>query len=115
VDVNELMQQTRDSLTVTRLFSEPDERNGITVIPVALVRGGGGGGGGGEGAGPDGVGTGPVRAADSRLRPSRLACTSSTGNRVSHRPAVDVNRIILGGQIVGIVALLVARSILRHR
>jgi hypothetical protein len=37
VDVNELMQQTRDSLTVTRLFGEPYERNGVTVIPVAVV------------------------------------------------------------------------------
>ena len=51
MDVNELMQQTRDSLTVTRLFGEPYERNGVTVIPVAIVRGGGGGGRG-EGAGP---------------------------------------------------------------
>jgi hypothetical protein len=37
------------------------------------------------------------------------------GNCVSWRPAVDVNRIILGGQIVLIVGLLVLRSVLRHR
>jgi hypothetical protein len=31
------------------------------------------------------------------------------------QPAIDMNRVILGGQIVGIVALLVLRSILRKR
>ena len=55
MDVNELMQQTRDTLTVSRLFGEPYERNGTTVIPVAAVRGGGGGGHG-EGPGPEGSG-----------------------------------------------------------
>jgi hypothetical protein len=37
------------------------------------------------------------------------------GNTVSWRPAVDLNRIVIGGQIVVIVALLVLRSVLRHR
>ena len=114
MDVNELMQQTRDSLTVTRLFGEPYERNGITIIPVAVVRGGGGGGGG-EGAGPDGVGTGSGSGGGFALAAKPAGVYVVDGNRVSFRPAVDVNRIILGGQIVGIVALLVARSILRHR
>jgi uncharacterized spore protein YtfJ len=114
MDVNELMQQTRDSLTVTRLFGEPYERNGITVIPVAVVRGGGGGGGG-EGAGPDGVGTGSGSGGGFALAAKPAGVYVVDGNRVSFRPAVDVNRIILGGQIVGIVALLVVRSILRHR
>jgi uncharacterized spore protein YtfJ len=114
VDVNELMQQTRDSLTVTRLFGEPYERNGITVIPVAVVRGGGGGGGG-EGASPDGVGTGSGSGGGFALAAKPAGVYVVDGNRVSFRPAVDINRIILGGQIVGIVALLVLRSILRHR
>ena len=114
MDVNELMQQTRDSLTVTRLFGEPYERNGITVIPVAVVRGGGGGGGG-EGAGPDGVGTGSGSGGGFALAAKPAGVYVVDDNRVSFRPAVDVNRIILGGQIVGIVALLVVRSILRHR
>jgi hypothetical protein len=33
---------------------------------------------------------------------------------VSWQPAVDVTRIVLQGQVVAIVALLVARSLLRH-
>jgi len=37
------------------------------------------------------------------------------GGKVSWEPAVDPNRIVLGMQIVAIVALLVLRSILRKR
>jgi hypothetical protein len=36
------------------------------------------------------------------------------GNAV-WQPAIDVNRIVLGTQVVAIVALLVLRSILRRR
>ena len=114
MDVNELMQQTRDSLTVARLFGEPHERNGITVIPVAVVRGGGGGGRG-EGAGPQGVGTGSGSGGGFALAAKPVGVYVVDGNGVSFRPAIDVNRIVLGGQIVAIVALLVVRSILRRR
>ena len=31
------------------------------------------------------------------------------------RPALDVNRVILGGQVVAVVALLTFRSVLRRR
>jgi hypothetical protein len=34
---------------------------------------------------------------------------------MSWRPAVDVNRIILGGQVVLVVALLTVRAIVRTR
>lgn len=36
------------------------------------------------------------------------------GKRVSRQPAVDVNRVVLGGQVVVIVAMLVLRSVLPH-
>lgn len=37
------------------------------------------------------------------------------GDEVTWRPAVDVNRVVLGGQVVAVIALLVIRSILRSR
>jgi hypothetical protein len=37
------------------------------------------------------------------------------GEDVSWRPAVDVSRIAIGGQVVAIVALLTVRSIVRTR
>jgi uncharacterized spore protein YtfJ len=114
MDVNQLMQQTRDALTVSRVFGEPHELDGVTVIPVAVVRGGGGGGKG-EGAGPDGVGTGSGSGGGFGLAGKPAGAYVIEGNRVRWRPAVDVNRIVFGGQVVLIVALLVLRSILRHR
>ena len=114
MDVNQLMQQTRDSLSVSRLFGEPHEHNGVTVIPVAVVRGGGGGGQG-EGSGPEGVGSGSGSGGGFGLAGKPAGVYVVEGNGVRWRPAVDVNRVILGGQVVMVVALLVLRSILRHR
>ncbi len=114
MDVNELMKQTRDALTVTRLFGEPVERNGVTVIPVAAVRGGGGGGHG-EGPRPDGVGTGSGSGGGFGIVAKPAGVYVIEGNAVRWRPAVDVNRIALGAQVVMTVALLVLRSLLRRR
>jgi hypothetical protein len=36
-------------------------------------------------------------------------------DNVRWQPAIDVNRVVLGGQIVAIIGLLVLRSFLRHR
>ncbi|MFD0521998.1 hypothetical protein [Paractinoplanes durhamensis] len=38
-----------------------------------------------------------------------------TGGKVVWRPAIDVNRVVLGGQLVAITALLVARALVRAR
>ena len=56
MDINGLMQQTRDTLAVSRLFGEAYERNGTVLVPVAAVRGGGSGGHG-ERGGPDDSGS----------------------------------------------------------
>jgi len=114
MNVNELMQQTRDTLTVSRLFGEPYERNGTVVVPVAAVRGGGGGGQG-EGGGPEGSGSGSGSGGGFGLAAKPAGVYVIDGSGVSWRPAVDVNRIVVGGQIVAVVALLVLRSILRAR
>jgi uncharacterized spore protein YtfJ len=114
MDVNQVIQQARDTLTVNRLFGEPHERNGVTVIPVAVVRGGAGGGQG-EGSGPEGVGTGSGAGGGFGVAGRPAGVYVIEGSNVSWRPAIDVNRIVLGGQIVVIAALLVLRSILRHR
>jgi uncharacterized spore protein YtfJ len=114
MDVNQLMQQTRDTLTVSRLFGEPHERNGVTVIPVAVVRGGGGGGQG-EGSGPEGVGSGSGSGGGFGLAGKPAGVYVVQGDGVRWRPAVDVNRIVLGAQVVMVVALLVLRSVLRRR
>jgi hypothetical protein len=40
---------------------------------------------------------------------------SSREGELSWRPAVDVNRIVLGGQVVAIIALLTVRAIVKAR
>ncbi|MBX6341484.1 MAG: sporulation protein, partial [Thermomicrobiaceae bacterium] len=55
MDVQELLSQVRDTMTVRRVFGEPYEKDGVTVIPVARVAGGGGGG---TGEGEQGKGSG---------------------------------------------------------
>jgi uncharacterized spore protein YtfJ len=110
MDVQEVIAQTRDALTVKRVFGEPYEKDGVTVIPAAKVRGGAGGGGG---EGPQGEGKGSGSGFGLDARP--VGAFVIHGDQMTWRPAVDVNRIILGGQIVAIVALLTIRTIVKVR
>jgi uncharacterized spore protein YtfJ len=110
MDPNELMQQTRDALTVKRVFGEPYERNGLTIIPVAALKGGGGGGSGEGGAG-ESKGGGSGGGFGLTARPAGVYIIEN--NKVRWQPAVDANRVIAGAQIVAIVALLVLGR--RHR
>jgi uncharacterized spore protein YtfJ len=110
VDVMQTIEQARDSLTVKRVFGDPIEKNGVTVIPAARVQGGAGGGGG---EGPQGQGKGSGSGFGVNARP--VGALVIRGDEVVWRPTVDVNRVIIGGQIVALVALLVARSIAKAR
>jgi uncharacterized spore protein YtfJ len=114
MDPNELMQQARDALTVKRVFGEPYERGDVTVIPAASLRGGAGGGGG-EGGTPDGGGSGSGSGGGFGLIARPAGVYVIEGHQVRWQPAVDVNRIILGGQIVAIVLVLVVGGVLRRR
>lgn len=125
MDVSELLSRATDSVTVGRVFGEPVERDGVTVIPVARVRGGAGGGegtdsGGGapgsEGSdsqGPGSGGSGSGGGVGFTASPAGVFVIS--GNQVTWRPAVDVNRIVLGGQIVGLALVLTLHAALRRR
>jgi uncharacterized spore protein YtfJ len=46
MDVHEVLNHAREAMTVKRVFGDPYEKDGVTVIPVANVMGGAGGGGG---------------------------------------------------------------------
>ena len=109
MDVQQLLSTARDALTVQRVFGEPYERDGTTVIPVARVQGGGGGGQGEAPEGDGGSGGGFGRSA----RPAGVYVI--TRDKVRWQPAVDVNRVALGAQVVAIVVALTVRSIVRSR
>jgi uncharacterized spore protein YtfJ len=110
MNVQEVLGQARDALTVKRVFGEPYEKDSVTVIPVAKVQGGGGGG---DGEGPDGTGKGSGSGFGLMARP--VGVFVIRGDELTWRPAVDVNRIAIGGQIVAIVALLTIRAIFKAR
>jgi uncharacterized spore protein YtfJ len=103
--------RTMESSTSRQVFSDPITSGDITVIPAAKVRGGGGGGGGGSHLGKDKGSGGDGSGAGVSLSARPVGAFVVRGSNVAWRPAVDVNRIVLGGQIVAIVGLLVARAI----
>jgi uncharacterized spore protein YtfJ len=103
MDVQAVITQARDALTVDRVFGQPYEKNGVTLFPVASVRGGGGGGGG-----PTGGGGGGIQA-----RPAGAFVIQ--GESVRWQPAIDVNRIIIGCQIVALAAFVMIRSVEKAR
>ncbi len=88
MNMSDVLTTARDAVTVKRVFGEPYEKDGLTVIPAAAVRGGAGGGTGHDEKGQEGEGGGfgvqgrPVGAYVIR------------DGQVSWRPAVDPNRII---------------------
>lgn len=100
----EAIEQARDVLTVRRVYGDPYQEEGVTLIPAANVMGGGGGGGDAQGGGGGGFGV--------RARPAG-AWVIKDGD-VQWRPAIDLNRTILVGQIVAIVALLTVRSVVKN-
>jgi uncharacterized spore protein YtfJ len=46
MEVRDVVGQARDALTVKRVFGEPYEKDGVTIIPAARVQGGAGTGSG---------------------------------------------------------------------
>lgn len=113
-DIDKLLQGARDAITVRRVYGEPYEKDGVTLIPAAAVRGGGGGGEG-EGEGPEGEGAGSGSGAGFGMTARPVGAFQIKGDEVSWVPAADTTRVIILAEIALIVALLVFRSIRRAR
>ncbi len=109
MQVEELLSGARDVVSVKRVYGDPYEKNGLTVIPAATVRGGGGGGMGDNEAGESGGGGGFGLVA----RPSGAWIVED--GEVTWKPAIDVNRIVLGGQIIAMTVIIVTGRILLAR
>jgi hypothetical protein len=108
MELRELISGVRDAASVKRVYGDPYEKNGLTVIPAATIRGGGGGDAlaeGEEGESGRRGGFGMV------ARPSGAWIVED--GRATWKPAIDVNRVILGGQVVALTAIIVAGGIVR--
>jgi uncharacterized spore protein YtfJ len=108
MDFKQTIEAARDSITVKRVYSEPYERNGVTVISAAAVQGGGGGGGHTEDTASDGGGGFGLQA-----RP--VGAFVIRGNDVRWQPALDLNRVILGCQLLGLAAIVLTHRRLTRR
>jgi uncharacterized spore protein YtfJ len=102
-NVDEILEGAREAMSVRRVFGEPYEQDGVTIIPAAAVRGGGGGGGDEMNNGGAGFG----------LQARPVGAYVVKDGDVSWKPAVDPNRIVAGWQLVSLVGLLVAWALAR--
>jgi uncharacterized spore protein YtfJ len=109
--VLETIREVVDKTTAGKVFGSPISQDGVTVLPVAKVSGGGGGGSGPGEAGHEPRGTGGGLGVSAKP----LGVFVIKGGNVAWRPAVDVNKVIIGGQIVAVTALLVLRAIIKAR
>jgi uncharacterized spore protein YtfJ len=105
----DVLTHVRESMDARTVFAEPVTQNGVIVIPAARISGGAGGGTGRSGGDEQPTGQGGGFG----LRSTPIGAFIIKDGKVSWRPALDLNKVILGAQIVAIVALLSARSIVR--
>jgi uncharacterized spore protein YtfJ len=111
--VLDALREVVDNVTVGKVFGTPITQGETIVLPVAKI-GGGAGGGSGTGPGEQGQengGTGGGLGVSAKP----LGVFVLRDGKVGWRPAIDVNKIIVGGQIVAVTALLVARAVLKAR
>jgi len=108
MDLDQVIGTARDSITVRRVFAEPYERDGITVITAARVAGGGGGGSGKDEGGPQGEGGG------FGMNASPAGAFVIEDGTVSWRPAFDPNRLVAALAAV-VVAVVLSRGWVRSR
>jgi uncharacterized spore protein YtfJ len=102
-NVDEILEGAREAMSVRRVFGEPYEQDGVTIIPAAAVRGGAGGGGDDLNNGGGGFG----------LQARPVGAYVVKEGDVSWKPAVDPNRIVAGWQLVSLFGLLVAWAFAR--
>jgi uncharacterized spore protein YtfJ len=103
MDYGQTIAKAQDAVTVRRVYGEPYERNGVTLIPAAKVAGAGGGGGG---EGPNGDGTGSGGGFGIGARP--VGAYVIRGDEVKWQPAVDLSRVLaqLTLAVLGLALLL---------
>jgi uncharacterized spore protein YtfJ len=91
-NVDELVKGAREAITVKRVYGDPIEGDGVTIVPAAVVQGGGGGGGDAEGNGGGGFGLQARPAGAWVIRDGEAAW----------KPAVDLNRVALFAFLLGL-------------
>jgi uncharacterized spore protein YtfJ len=99
--VMDVVNEAKGAMRASAVFGEPFERDGVTIIPAATIRGGAGGGGNEGDPQAGGVGFGVYS------RP--VGAFVIKGGEVTWQPALDINRVIM----LAIAALLTVRTIVK--
>jgi uncharacterized spore protein YtfJ len=116
MQVTKILGTIRSMFGADRVFGEAYEANGVTVIPVAKLSGGGGGGS--DDASDDADGTGGTGGVDGErggggagfgihARPAGALVIEADGT-VRWKVPFDLNKVILGGQLVAIAFFVTA-------
>jgi hypothetical protein len=103
MQVQEILDEARKSVGAAHVYAEPYVQNGLTVIPAATVAGGGGAGGGESSDGHGGGGFGV------KSKPSGAWVIDD--GVVRWKAAVDLNRILIGAELVALAGVLAVRAI----
>src|SRR5262249_27567005 len=109
MDLQETLAKATEAISAKSVFGQIIQQDGVVVLPAARIRGGGGGGTGQTRGGEEkGIGTG------FGITAMPAGAFVFKDGKVRWKPAIDVNRIILGGQLILLVALFtVGRTIAR--
>ncbi len=94
-----IIGRLRETMTIDRVYGEPIERDGATIIPVASIRMGGGGGGGG-GTDNDASGSGEGGGFGAVARPAG-AYVIKEGS-VRWKPALDITRLVVAVNLTAV-------------
>ena len=113
MDAMGLLTDTRERMSQHTVFGEPITHEGVVVIPVARIGGMAGAGTGNRSDTGTSEGAGKSEGAGFSMRVAPVGVFVIRNGTVRWRPAVDINKIIFGGQVVAIVALLTVRSIVK--
>jgi uncharacterized spore protein YtfJ len=107
-EIMSVIDKAKDAMSVKRVFGDPYEKNGVTIIPAARVQGGAGGGSG-EQEGQQGRGSG------FGVNAKPAGAFVFNGDKVSWQPAIDATKIVIGMQLVVVAALLLVRAVVKSR
>jgi uncharacterized spore protein YtfJ len=103
---------TRDALSVHRVFGDPHDIDGVTVIPVARISGGAGGGGG---EGTDDQQSGSGFGTGFGIRADPIGIYTIKNGDVAWKPTIDLTRLARGCQVLaGIIAVCAALASIRR-
>ncbi|MGZ5332700.1 MAG: spore germination protein GerW family protein [Solirubrobacterales bacterium] len=100
MDVDGTLRKARGLMQAKRVYAEPIERDGVTVIPAASISGGGGGGGTDDGNGRSDGGGG------FGMTGSPVGAWVIRDGSAEWKPSLDLNRALMGAQLLTLLLLL---------